>query len=65
MDVQLVFFLAWAFLAFTFVLATIVFAVWERRKYSNAETARAGSLVPEIYIVQEDFEEVLERGYSR
>lgn len=64
MDIQLLLFICWAFIAFGFMLGTIIFAVWERRKLSNAERARAGSLVPEIYIVHEDFEEVLGRGYS-
>lgn len=64
MDIELVLFVCWAFLAFGFMLGTIIFAVWERKRLSNAERARAGSLVPEIFIVQEDFEEVLGRGYS-
>lgn len=64
MDIQLVLFVTWAIMAFGVMLGTIIFAVWERQKLEDAESARAGSLVPEIFIIQEDFEEVLGRGYS-
>lgn len=64
MDFQTIMFICWAIVAFAFMILMVVFAVWERNKLTNAEIARAGSLVPEIYIVQEDYEEVLGRGYT-
>jgi hypothetical protein len=64
MDLEVILFMGWAVLAFGFMLSTIVFVVWERKRISNAERAREGSLIPEIYVVQENFEEVLGRGYS-
>jgi hypothetical protein len=64
MDIEVLFFGVWAVAALAFLTGTIMFAVWERRMLANAERARLGSLIPEIYIVQDNFEEVLGRGYS-